>query len=152
MMMVNYTKLSVLSQNQRTKLGANIPLTTFRLLRLHGMQEIFGDSAGPALYMVGKSIGGSVEVKTVEDFLELVKELKIGIPSIEHRSERAIIIKMLECMTCSGLPITGELFCNFESGFIAGALEKILERKVKSTQTKSCSHGDGYCQFEVEIF
>lgn len=149
---MNHSDITILAMNRRTKLGSSIPLTTFRLLRLHGMQEIFGDSAGPALYMVGKSIGESVAVKTLEEFLELVKELKIGIPSIIHHSDRLIIFKVLECMTCSGLPVTGELFCNFESGFIAGAVEKILGRKVKSTQTKSWSHGDEYCQFEVEIF
>ncbi|HHU32712.1 MAG: DUF2507 domain-containing protein [Zhaonellaceae bacterium] len=149
---MNYSKISLLAVNQRKELGSQIPLSTFRLLRLHGMQEIFGESTGPALYMVGKSIGKTVEVKTIEEFLELVKELKIGIPSIVYRSEKLIIIKVLECMTCSGLPVTGELFCNFESGFIAGAVEKILGRKAKSTQTKSCSHGDEYCQFEVEIF
>ena len=79
---MKHSNIAILAMNKRTELGSSIPLTTFRLLRLHGMQEIFGDSAGPALYMVGKSIGGSVAVKTLEEFLDLVKELKIGIPSV----------------------------------------------------------------------
>lgn len=149
---MNHADMTILEMSRRTRLGSSIPLTTFRLLRLHGMQEIFGESIGPALYMVGKSIGKTVAVKSLEEFLELFKELKFGIPSIIHRSDKLIIFKVLECMTCSGLPVTGELFCNFESGFIAGALEKILGQKVKSTQTKSWTHGDGHCQFEAEIF
>lgn len=121
--------ISLLAQHKRDRLGPELPLATFRLLRLYGMQEIFGESTGPALYMVGKSIGQAIESNSLTEFFELVMELKIGIASIMQQTERLIVIKMLECMTCSGLPVTGELFCDFEAGFIAGAIEKIIKGK-----------------------
>lgn len=63
-----------------------------------------------------------------------------------------LIVRVWECMTCSGLPNTGQLLCHFESGLIAGGLETILGRRARSTQTKGVSNSDPYCQFEVFLF
>jgi len=42
--------------------------------------------------------------------------------------------------------------CFFEGGIIAGALEKILKKKVKTKQTKSIGgFGDPYCEFVVRF-
>ena len=56
-------------------------MPVFRLLRLIGMQKILVESSG-LLYMVGKEIGSSLDVSTVEDFAKFIEDLKIGIPRI----------------------------------------------------------------------
>ncbi|KJS20567.1 MAG: hypothetical protein VR72_14325 [Clostridiaceae bacterium BRH_c20a] len=149
MSMHSYTDLI---NNSRTCLSSDIPLSTFRLLRLIGIKEILGDSAGPTLYMTGKSVGKQIPVNTTEQFMDFIIDHRIGIPEIENIDENNIIVRVWECMTCSGLPNTGELLCHFESGLIAGAAENITGRRAKCTQTKGISHGDSYCQFELFFF
>lgn len=144
--------LEDLSKQKRTALGAEIPVTVFRLLRLTGMQKILGESSGPTLYMVGKEIGGVFDVNTVEEFSKLVQDLKIGIPKILESSDDKIVIRVDECVTCSGLPNIGEMVCHFEGGIIAGALEKILKRPTKAIETKCNAAGFDYCEFTVQLF
>ncbi|BCV22232.1 DUF2507 domain-containing protein [Moorella sp. Hama-1] len=147
-------KITVASLNEphRPRLGPEVPLSTFRLLRLVGMPEIFGESTGPALYMTGKTIGRQLALRTIDDFLRFVERQKIGVPEIEQLDGSNLIIRVWECMTCSGLPNIGQFVCHFESGLVAGALENIRQQHAKSTQTKGVSHGDPYCQFEVFFF
>lgn len=144
--------ISNLGNPHRPRLGAEVPLSTFRLLRLVGMPTIFGDSAGPALYVTGKSIGRQLDLRSLDDFLRFLERQKIGIPEVEELDSNNLIVRVGECMTCSGLPDIGQFVCHFESGLIAGALENIRGRHAKSTQTKGVSHGDSYCQFEVFFF
>jgi len=136
----------------RPNLKNVLPLATYRLLRISGMKELFGESTKPVLYRLGKILVSYFDVKTEEAFLKLVKELGIGIPEIVNRTEDTITVNLYECMTCAGLPITGELICDLECGFIAGGIEKITGKKTKGTQTKSWTSGDDYCQFLIEIF
>lgn len=141
-----------LSFTVRPNLNNVLPLATYRLLRISGMKELFGDSTGHVLYRLGKILSTYFDVKTEDDFLKLVKDLGIGIPEIVEKSEDKIIIDLYECMTCAGLPITGELICDLECGFLAGGIEKITGRKTKGTQTKSWTAGNDFCEFIVEIF
>jgi len=141
-----------LSNIKRPRLGNEVPIITFRLLRLIGIKEILGDSAAPTLYMTGKSIGNKLSLDTVEEFKQFIIDQKIGLPEIEEVDEYNLIVKMGECMTCNGLPNIEELICHFESGLIAGAMENIYQKRAKSVQTKGISHGDSYCQFEVFFY
>ncbi len=136
----------------RPNLKNVLPLATYRLLRISGMKELFGESTGHVLYRLGKILSSYFEVKTEEDLLKLVQDLGIGIPEIVEKSEDKITIDLYECMTCAGLPITGELICDLECGFLAGGIEKITGRKTKGTQTKSWTAGNDYCEFVIEIF
>lgn len=147
--MVEKLSVSDLVEPHRPRLGPEVPVTTFRLLRLVGMQEILGESTGPTLYMTGKAVGRQLSLPSVDSFLKFVERQKIGIPELEKVDASNLIIKVWECMTCSGLPNIGRLVCHFESGLIAGALETILGQRAKSTQTKGGSNGDAWCQFEV---
>ncbi|MGF7186088.1 hypothetical protein GGQ84_002181 [Desulfitispora alkaliphila] len=144
--------LSDLGSITRPTLGSHVPLDTFRLLRLIGMQEILGESTGPTLYMVGKRVGKELNLRTLDEFLIFVKKYKIGIPKVTRIDNTILIVQVQECMTCAGLPDLGKLFCDFESGLIAGAMEAIYNKNTKSTQTKSFSNGDGYCEFEIFFY
>lgn len=144
--------LDDIGKSKRVTLGNEVPVIVFRLLRLSGMHKILGDSAGHTLYMVGKELGADLNVNTVEEFLSLIKNLKIGIPTILESSEDRIVVFVEECITCSGLPNIGVMTCYFEAGIIAGALEKILKRPAKVIQTKSNAAGFNGCEFEVSLF
>lgn len=136
----------------RPNLGEFVPLELFRILRIIGMRDLLGESSGPALYMTGKYVASVLDAKDENDIVEVLKNLKIGIPEITKVDEDHYIVKLYECITCSGFQVTGEMFCDFESGIIAGLFEKITKKKARSTQTKSWSVGYTYCEFDVIIY
>lgn len=136
----------------RPQLGNDIPLELFRILRIIGMREILGESSGAALYMIGKKVGNMLEANNLDEFKNRIIELRIGIPEIEVVDEDHIIVKLFECITCAGFSYTGEMFCDMESGIIAGLLENVYKKKAKSTQKKSWSIGFNYCEFHVLLY
>jgi len=136
----------------RPRLGEEVPLALFRILRIIGMRNLLGESSGPTLYMMGKSVGNMVGAGSMEEFRNVIQELKIGIPEVDVVEEDHVIVKLYECITCAGFTYTGELFCDMESGIIAGLLEKVYGKRAKSTQTRSWSLGYSYCEFDVQLF
>lgn len=136
----------------RPQLGEDIPLTLYRILRVIGMRKILGETSGATLYMMGKQVGTMIGAKDLSDFEVKIKELKVGIPEIQLVEEDYIVVKLYECITCAGFVYTGEMFCDMESGIIAGLLETVFKKKAKSTQTKSWSVGYNYCEFEVMLY
>ncbi len=136
----------------RPELGEEVPLILFRVLRIIGMRSILGESSGSTLYMMGKHVGSIIGAGDIAEFKNKIKELKIGIPEVEIVDEDHIVVKLYECITCAGFGNTGEMFCDMESGIVAGLMEKVYNKKAKSTQTKSWSMGYNYCEFEVFIY
>ena len=136
----------------RPRLGDDVPLLLFRILRIIGMRSILGEASGATLYMMGKRVGNLLPAATMEQFSDTIKELKIGIPQATVVDEDHITVKLYECITCAGFSYTGEMFCDMESGIIAGLLENVLGKKAKSTQTKSWSAGYKFCEFEVFLY
>jgi predicted hydrocarbon binding protein len=136
----------------RPQLGEEVPLLLFRILRIIGMRSILGETSGATLYMMGKKVGNMLPVRTVEEFSETIRQLKIGIPEVVVIDEDHVTVKLFECITCAGFAYTGEMFCDMESGIIAGLLENVHGKKAKSTQTKSWSAGFNYCEFEVFLY
>ena len=136
----------------RPELGQEVPLSLFRILRIIGMRSILGESSGATLYMMGKNVGNMLEAKDIPGLIDKIKELKIGIPEVEIVDEDHVVVKLYECITCAGFTYTGEMFCDMESGIIAGLMEKVYGKKAKSTQTKSWSAGFNYCEFEIFFY
>ena len=136
----------------RPRLGEEVPLLLFRILRIIGMRSILGETSGATLYMMGKKVGNMLPVRTVEEFSETIRNLKIGIPEVAIVDEDHVTVKLFECITCAGFTYTGEMFCDMESGIIAGLLESVYGKKARSTQTKSWSAGFNYCEFEVFFY
>lgn len=142
----------IFTSSVRPTLNAVLPLETYRLLRVAGMKELFGESTGPVLYRLGKILTSHFKIQNEDELLHLIEKLGIGIPKIHTKTDDVVIIHLFECMTCAGLPITGELICDLECGFIAGGYEKVTGTKAKGTQTKSWTLGDGYCEFVIELY
>jgi uncharacterized protein len=136
----------------RPQLGEDVPLLLFRILRIIGIREILGETSGVTLYMMGKKVGSMVGAETLDDFQAKIKELRVGIPEVTLTDEDHLVVKLYECITCAGFAYTGEMFCDMESGIIAGLLETVYKKKAKSTQTKSWSAGFNYCEFEIFLY
>ena len=134
------------------EMGNDIPLILYRSLRIIGMRQILGETSGATLYMMGKQIGTMFKMKDLREFKEQVMALKVGIPEVEVVDEDHVTVKLYECITCAGFAYTGEMFCDMESGIVAGLLESVYGRKARSAQTKSWSVGYNYCEFEVLLY
>jgi len=136
----------------RPELGEDVPLLLFRILRIIGIRKLLGEISGPTLYMMGKNVGTMLGAMDLEDFKKKIKELKVGIAEVEVIDGGHMIVKLRECITCAGFGYTGEMFCDMESGIIAGLFETIFKKKTRSTQTKSWSVGYNYCEFEIFLY
>lgn len=136
----------------RPTLGEDIPLLLYRILRVIGMRNILGETSGATLYMMGKQVGTMIGARDLADFDSKIKTLKIGIPEVTVIDEDHVVVKLYECITCAGFSNTGEMFCNMESGIIAGLLEGVYQKKARSTQTKSWSVGYNYCEFDIILY
>ncbi len=136
----------------RPRLGDDVPLVLFRILRIIGMRSILGETSGATLYMMGKRVGNMLPASTMDEFEKTIRDLRIGIPETTTVDEDHVNVRLYECITCAGFSYTGEMFCDMESGIIAGLLENVHGKKAKSTQTKSWSVGYTYCEFEVFLY
>ncbi len=153
--------LKLVSRVNRPTLGEDIPVVIFRAFRIFSgeyVKDIVGKRGASVLFQnagreLGKEIGASIGKKSVESYLDdvvrFVKDTRIGILiPVEVGKERSVL-RLDECITCSGMPNIGERICHFEVGFVAGVFEHILGRKVKAFETKCNANGEGTCEVVV---
>jgi predicted hydrocarbon binding protein len=138
-----------LSNTKRDTLGRDIDVTVFRLIRFMDLERYLGRGAHGVIYECGRELGQALNPKSVEDVVKFCEEYKIG--KVEIVNKEPLQIRVYECISCSGLPNVGETLCWFEGGFIAGCLEKILNKKVRVKETHCAGLGYDYCQFEVKF-
>lgn len=139
-------------QIARPTLGGETGIELFRMLRLVAYEDIMGKAAGGIVYYAGKKLGRSLGLTSLEEFLELCKQQKIGIIEVPTMKPTQIQVNVYECATCSGLTPVGRTLCHFEGGLIAGAVESILKKKIRARET-TCIGGLGHdcCGFDLEV-
>ena len=152
--MIDTKELTIddISKIQRPTLGNTLPIPVFRILRVIALPAILENSAGPMLYSSGKFIGSQLELETVEELLKIIEDYGIGVAKILEQAEQKIVVQVDECASCSGLPNVGQFICDFEGGFISGALEKILRKRITTTEVKCWANGDETCVFECIVY
>ena len=155
--------LRVISSVDRPVLGEEIPILIFRAFRLYSgeyLKEIVGDKGASMLFLnagrqLGLSLARNLLDEDVNRFLERVsdfaKEEKLGLLVVEDLNEEKAVLRLDECITCSGMPNIGMRICHFETGIVAGLFEAFLGKRVKATETKCNAMGEGTCQVTVEL-
>ncbi|XRO75052.1 DUF2507 domain-containing protein [Methanocaldococcus sp. 28A] len=138
-----------LSKSNRNSLGRDIDITVFRLIRFMDLERFLGREANGIIYECGKELGKSLNHSSIDDMIKFYDEYKLG--KMEIVNKNPLQIRVYECISCSGLPKVGKPLCWFEGGFIAGCLEKILNKKVRATETHCVGLGDDFCQFDIKI-
>ncbi|HJV46323.1 MAG TPA: V4R domain-containing protein [Bacillota bacterium] len=140
-----------LKKINRATLGNQVPLELFRAIRLIGMYQGLPMKGRSTTITVGRKIGDSLPVNTVEDILEIFSQLKIGIPHIIHQDESEIRIAVEDCF-CEGLPAQkGKMVCDLEGAILEGSLSKVLNKKVSVRETKCNVNGDDYCEYQIDL-
>jgi predicted hydrocarbon binding protein len=136
----------------RPTLGENAGVALYRLLRLVALEDIMGRGASGAAYLAGKKLGMSLGLTQLEDFLQLCKDLNIGIIEVPVATETMIHVDVYECVTCSGLETVGRAICHFEGGLIAGVVQTITGRSVRAREVTCIGGlGDESCGFDLDL-
>lgn len=136
----------------REKLGNNVPVALFRLVRLVAFEEILGRGAAGPAYVAGKRLGKALGLPDLAAFLKLCEDLNIGRIKVPKQDADALYVDVYECVTCAGLSPVGRKLCSFEGGLIAGVTESIVKKPVTATEV-TCIGGLGHetCGFDVRI-
>ncbi|AIQ49573.1 4-vinyl reductase [Paenibacillus sp. FSL R7-0273] len=136
----------------RARLGNMVPLELFRTIRLIGMNQGLPMGGKGTTLTVGRKIGESLPVTSVDELLALFEELKIGIPRIVYSDEHRMNIAVEDCF-CKGLPTLEEekMICDLEGAILEGALTKLFGRRVSVREIKCNATGDEYCEYEVKL-
>ena len=136
----------------RPELGDLTGVGLYRLLRLVAWEDIMGPGASAISYYAGKKLGHGLNLKTLDEFLELCEQLKIGIIKIPEMTDTHIHVDIYECVTCSGMDPVGRPVCHFEGGLIAGVVETITGKSVQAKEV-SCigGLGDATCGYDLDI-
>ena len=136
----------------RPKLGDQAGVGLYRLLRLVALEDIMGPGASAISYYAGKKLGIELNLKTLEEFLNLCKELKIGIIEVPVMTDTHIHVDVYECVTCSGMDTVGRPICHFEGGLIAGVVEGITGKSVQAKEVTCIGGlGDDSCGFDLKL-
>lgn len=137
---------------ERPELGDLVGVGLYRLFRLVALEDIMGTGASAISYYAGKKLGQDLNLKTLDEFLELCEQLKIGIIEIPKMTDTHIHVDIYECITCSGMEPVGRPICHFEGGLIAGAVESITGKSVQAKEV-SCigGLGDATCGYDLKI-
>jgi predicted hydrocarbon binding protein len=137
---------------KRPELGDTTGVGLYRLLRLVALEDIMGPGASAVTYYSGKKLGRELGLTSIDEFLDLCKDLNIGAIDIPVQTDEHIHVDIYECVTCAGMEPVGRPLCHFEGGLIAGVLENITNKKVNAKEV-SCigGLGDETCGFELEI-
>lgn len=135
----------------RKTLGKAIPLELFRSVRLIGMYQGLPMNGKNTTLSVGKKIGQSLPVETIEDVLSIFKELKIGIPTIMEEKDNEYLISIEDCF-CKGLPVhPGHKVCDLEGAIIEGAISRYYNGRVIIKEEKCNVNGNEHCEYRIKL-
>lgn len=138
----------------RPTLGGNFDISLWRTFILRGLPEVLGDASKETAFKIGYKLGELLEVKTAQDIVRAILDMKIGMTNPIEEREGFIGVEFAECVTCSGInPPVGETVCDFEVGIVVGAVEKGLGKKVTEKAETLCigGLGDEVCRVEVKF-
>lgn len=135
----------------RKTLGHTVPIELYRAIRLIGMYQGLPIKGKGTTLTVGRKIGESLPVQSVQELLDLFRELKVGDPQIVLEEDHKLHIAVHDCF-CVGLPeIEGNLVCDLEGAIMEGALSKIMNKRVFVREIKCNVNGDDCCEYEVRL-
>ncbi len=135
----------------RQDLGDTVPLELFRTIRLIGMYQALPLGGKGTRLTIGRKIGESLPVASLEELLQLFVDLRIGIPHILQRDDNYIRIAVDDCF-CKGLPVQEEkMVCDLEGAIMEGALTRIMNRRVTVKEVKCNINGDEHCEYDVRL-
>lgn len=139
-----------LGKPKRDTLGYEVPISVVRLILL-SLEEILEENAPPTFQMLGRSMGRALRAKNLDEIPEVLRQHKLGIVEIIRESEDKLTVRFAECFGCSGMKGYNEAISQLERGIIAGALEGATGATVSIKESKCCTGGNEFCEFEAVL-
>ena len=145
-------------ENFRENLGNEVSLHVQKMI----MASIFemGTGGQAFLYHSGYKLGtqlvdqnicvGNNLEEVLKSIASIADQFKLGIISIVEVTGDTATVDSHECHFCSGFPNIGEVVCYYESGMIAGILDRALKSKFTVTETKCYGTGFKVCEYEIK--
>jgi len=150
----------------RPNLGSTAPVFVYRLL-LYTLQatlksEFGADKTDDLIRRSGHLAGREFCANMLDTSLEFgpflsslqkcLKDNAIGILRMEDADFDTGIftVTVAEDLDCSGLPLTNEVVCKYDEGFLAGVLEAYTGKLFRAREIDCWASGDRVCRFAVE--
>ena len=154
-------------QGCRENLGSTIPVMVYRMLEYSLKEELnqrFGRDTQIDVFRRAGYRAGEYFAKNflnleqpldtfVSELQEKMQTLKIGVLRIEEVNEESgrIILTVAEDADCSGLPVLGEIVCNYDEGFISAILSVYSGKTYEVIEVDCWATGDRVCRFRAEV-
>ena len=147
----------------RGDLGDDMPVLVYRLMQytlLDVLSREFGLEKANVYFRKAGYLAGTEFAKHMlrldldfDNFLanlqHTLQEHKIGILRMEEFDPKTgdLVLAVGEDLDCSGLPITNEMVCTYDEGFIAGILEAYTGVKYTVEEIDCWANGQRLCRF-----
>lgn len=126
------------------------------------LSEILGpETASKIIYNCGVRSGKNIvndmniEFPDLETLITTLPELwiqmGIGVFQIEKIGEEHVKIVCDESNEAEALGYTGHRSCNLTSGFLAGMISSLLNKRFKCSEMSCTSYGESQCVFELTL-
>lgn len=116
-------------------------------------------------FRLGRRAGGTIRSRSLDEALDRFAQAGLGDPRIVSTTSRRKVVQLASCRTCTAVVARGaaefawnrEEFsrsktapaCEFERGFLEGALGPIVAGAARVRETACRTRGDRACEFEV---
>lgn len=150
----------------RPNLGPKTDVAVYRLFQFtlrRVLVENFGEARTAELFRDAGHMAGAAFSKQIlntslsfEEFIAdlgmQLRNLEIGILRFEESDLENLrfVLTISEDLDCSGLPVTDEMVCEYDEGFIAGILEAYTKRVFHVEEVDCWAAGGRVCRFEAE--
>ncbi len=150
----------------RPHLGLMTPVLVYRLLQ-YTLRDVliqeFDVEKANALFFQSGLLAGEHFCRNVLDrnlpfnefvaqLQERLKDLKVGILRIERIDFESLdmTLTVAEDLDCSGLPLSNEVICVYDEGFLSGILKAYSGREFRVREVDCWATGDRVCRFDVK--
>ena len=151
----------------RGDLGEEMPVLVYRLA-LYTMLDVltkeFGSKQANKYFRKAGHLAGTEFSRNMLDLgvdfnafianlQTALADLKVGILRVEQLNEvnGDISLTVAQDLDCSGLPVTNEVVCNYDEGFVSGILEVYTGKKYRVREVDCWASGDRVCRFKGTI-
>ena len=147
----------------RGDLGEEMPVLVYRLMQytmLDVLSRAYGDEVAnehfreagwlAGTHLARETLDMDVDKDTFFSNLQKkLRELKIGVLRMENFDPETgeIMMTVGQDLDCSGLPVTNEVVCMYDEGFIAGILEEYTDVKYVVREVDCWANGNRVCRF-----
>ena len=151
----------------RKNLGETMPVLVYRMLA-YSMNDVlckqFGKEKADELFrQAGFKAGSEFAVHVlpldadestfISTLIQTMEQLKIGILRMEKTDfqKGEVVITVHEDLDCSGLPVSNELVCKYDEGFLAGILHAYTKQNYTVREVECWANGNRVCRFKGSV-